>query len=652
MMRRCIPSLLVVLCLGAPAHALPTHPTLAGDARLSAAVTLQSPKAPLSDILRQLGEKVGVKITASAEVADDPAILFAKERPAREVLTELAALFTFTWRRSGREGAYSYELFQDLKSRRAEEALRVGEAGLAIEGIRRGIQQRLALASKPPAVLLQTAERYDAAARERRLDALPRGPEYDLMRAEKSSWPIRELASDYWRMLLRLAASLTPEQWASLLTGDPLWLGTSPGPGIAPLPQVFVRAVRETPPSSIFPPGAVTTFRTEDERASHEQRGERLRDQWRQTESHRIGIRLEVTQKEVTTAKLLVRVSTLRPRSFAGGELMTPPSLEIKSESPARVEVAEPVKQVTDPVLLQERPWERSSRVSGATDQTYEWMNEELIRIAKTYEIDLIADAYRHPGYAAEPLNGRTQPLWRVLDALLKRPSRWARSGSFVVVRRKLWFLDRAAEVAETVSGRWEAYLRKNRAFEPRAVVRVLAELRDEQLPNFVGTMADRGIRIESFHLGTPGSELRRFLRTLGMLSDSQWRVMRAGGDLRVATLPPPLRAQVRSVMAERHWGGLEPPADDSAAIIRSPRVIAEAAHGERDSTVLLYTDTNPRRELGGTTYPAGSILPPLGAVHERFFVYKLGSREDYFYLNPPPVTVRPVPPTKPSPPK
>jgi hypothetical protein len=94
------------------------------DTRLLRKVTLHEKGTALSDFCAELQKQTGVELTASRRVADEKVTIFEEERSAREVMREVARLFGFFWLRSGHEGAYRYELDQDLRSQLAEEELR------------------------------------------------------------------------------------------------------------------------------------------------------------------------------------------------------------------------------------------------------------------------------------------------------------------------------------------------------------------------------------------------------------------------------------------------------------------------------------------------------------------------------------------------
>jgi len=106
------------------------------DARLFRKVTLSSKAEPLEALCGRLAEQTGVKIQASRGVRDERVTVFVEDRPARDVMREVARLFGYHFGRTGEPNAYQYELVQDLRSQLAEEEMRnrdVHEALLALD---------------------------------------------------------------------------------------------------------------------------------------------------------------------------------------------------------------------------------------------------------------------------------------------------------------------------------------------------------------------------------------------------------------------------------------------------------------------------------------------------------------------------------------
>src|SRR5438105_4714054 len=105
-----------------PAPEVPA--AFAQDARLDTRVTLRLTRRPLARAVAEVARQTGVRLTVARGVAEEPAILFCRKQPAKEVLHHLALLFDYRWSRTGEPGSYRYELYQDARAKRAEQERR------------------------------------------------------------------------------------------------------------------------------------------------------------------------------------------------------------------------------------------------------------------------------------------------------------------------------------------------------------------------------------------------------------------------------------------------------------------------------------------------------------------------------------------------
>lgn len=94
------------------------------DPRLSARFSVSAEGVALFELLPLLSEKTGVALTVLRPLSDDKAIIFSKDRPLRETLSDLAALFGASWRETRPVlGKPAYRLELPTKTRRLEERL-------------------------------------------------------------------------------------------------------------------------------------------------------------------------------------------------------------------------------------------------------------------------------------------------------------------------------------------------------------------------------------------------------------------------------------------------------------------------------------------------------------------------------------------------
>jgi hypothetical protein len=105
------------------------------DTRLFRKISLRLKQVPLADLCEELTTATGVRFSASRGIGDEQVTLFVKEQPARDIMRELSRFFGYAWERSGDEGAYRYELRQDLRSQLAEEEMRNRDVHAALAAL-------------------------------------------------------------------------------------------------------------------------------------------------------------------------------------------------------------------------------------------------------------------------------------------------------------------------------------------------------------------------------------------------------------------------------------------------------------------------------------------------------------------------------------
>jgi hypothetical protein len=574
----------------------PRQPILDQDARLERRVTLRLKKSPLADIAAALGREAGVEMKAAPGVADEPAIVFAAEQPAREIMHHLARLFGYRWTRRGTPGQYRYELFQDLASGQAEEALRLMRQRRAFEGLQRVLRQRLDLAQRSPEALRREAETHEAALRqweqlpkELRVRATETPKVQALAPHAARSYELREMADPFRRALVRVATTLTPAQWSTLLSGEPLQFATRARPGTLPLPPTLAGPLRTARPS-LLPPGAHVGFASPEEEALFRQQEQKAQERWAQAESLSVRVQLAVTTAPGSAqAVLTVTPSAQMPAGFGGGAPPAPQLIVVgqrlpleEEEGPAdprgvpaeahkpAVEASlsasrrSPAAMQNDPVLGAQRPFRVELTPAGKGPVEPITVNELLATIAETYGINLVADAYR-----AEPLSlpdltalqasagagaeARAYRLCELLDRYVSPSARWSREDGFVHVRRQAWFHDRLAEIPARVAKQWAVSLRQTGPVSLEEAARLVATLRDEQLEQFEAVMNEQGIGVMlSFDDAgaDAGKRQRAILRAYAHLLPAQRSALRAGGAVAGAAMPDDARRWLRAALA------------------------------------------------------------------------------------------------------
>ena len=569
--------LCLAVCLATPGLAAPRadRSGTPDDPALRTPITLHLGKTPLSEVVAELGRKAGVPLQTSADAADEPAVVWVTNQPARDVMRHLAELFNYRWRRSGTQDAPRYELYQDLKSKQEEEALRRADRLRALQGLMAAIRYRAELAGRPARTLLADADLFDDLRKDDRKlppaarEATFRRPEFALMERTESSWPLREMAGSLGRVLARLAASLTPGHWDLLLGGRSLSFSTQETPATLPLSPALARELRAARPTQ-FPPGA----RLQNSDPEGSRRLEQMtQDQWARAEGYRIRVMLDVpTAAGGGAAKLSLWPTTLLPAGFGGEQHMNATPLEISGEQPPEADAESAVKPPRDPLLRVARLWDPPVVKIDPRARTAEWRSELLPRIAETYGANLIADAYRDPRSPLPTFDRPAErPLYEVLNRYLLPAARWRKEGEIVRVRRRRWYFDRLAEISRPVADRWSAHLRKGKGFTLEGLAGLAATLRDEQLRTFLDVMRERGVDIgDEFEFGV--FENREILRVYGSLLPPQRRTLRSGGQVAYARMPPVAQRWLQVVLDRRYReADAPPPAGAPPALLSLP---------------------------------------------------------------------------------
>jgi hypothetical protein len=193
------------------------------DPRLARKVTLALKATALSELCDRLRVDAGIQLSAGASVADEKVTLFCQEAPLRDVMRQLSRPFGYAWTRSGKEGAYRYELLQDLKSQLGEEELRNRDRNAALLAVDQEMQRYR------PYLALSPGE-----ARARLASATP---------TEK---PLLEhLAHAGWGPV-QMYFRLSPRDHDALRAGRRVTFSAVPGPGEQPLPPDLEHGVLQT----------------------------------------------------------------------------------------------------------------------------------------------------------------------------------------------------------------------------------------------------------------------------------------------------------------------------------------------------------------------------------------------------------------------
>ena len=408
------------------------------DARLFKKLTLALKGTSLEELCEKLRQETGVRFQAARIVADEKVTVFVDERPAREVMREVARLFGFMWARSGEPGAYRYELVQTLRAQLADEELRQQDQNGAVLALDARMQADAPLLDLPLEALKHKAKNGTEAERTR-ADLLLKG-----------AWGGAQL---FRRLpiadLLRLRSGQEVTYLAE--TDDPS----------RRLPPEWKPALLETGREVSLDPGtgkwtALTDFA--DARVSVHLRVDRSElGQWTLTAetgcySATAGYGLGGTPRALAVGE---SPSVENPDNARGNT-----ALRSKAPFTRRISLA---PQSSRPALKQ---WHKPGETIGASFDEYgrneapapQVMSDDVWEeLHRKTGLPIVADYYTHL-YDEAVLTHRNVPLFEALcrtgDTL---GVRWKQDGEFLLARSTSFFWDKQKEVPARFLRRWAA---------------------------------------------------------------------------------------------------------------------------------------------------------------------------------------------------
>jgi hypothetical protein len=427
------------------------------DPRLSRSVRLAAKATAFSDLCRQLSDQTGISLTASRSVADDKITVFCTDRPLRDLMRQISALFGFTWERTGEEGAYAYKLTQTLRAQLLEEELRNrdrNEALLALDQQMERFRKHLDLTPEQAKALANGASGED----KRVFEAL---------------------AGAGWGPA-RLYFGLSGDEMAALRNGQALDFRSSPEkPGQRPLPENLAGNVLQSLAGSTridFKPEGGVSLRIDGDAsklpglppASVPGAGAWARLELKRGELGQFvleggsGVTLDTGQSKVA--------------GFSGVDLGTGISPSVRDPKNAEANAA----LAADPALADlvtirprapKRPGESDADAASPSAERKVTTADVLEAIHKATGKDVIGDYYTRlysPGAVSVTRVRRFDALNRIADAMR---ARWSTDGggrtgdaAWLRFRSASFFNDRLKEVPNRLLERWAAARREHGA--------------------------------------------------------------------------------------------------------------------------------------------------------------------------------------------
>jgi len=127
-------------------HAL-AQATLRDDPRLQTRITIWLKMEPLRDTLRAISRQTGVPLRCQDAIQHHKVSIFVENRPAAEILTQLASLFRYAWRKDGE----AYVLYVPDETRQQEESVLRAAREVRVRALRDVIRFAREALENPPA---------------------------------------------------------------------------------------------------------------------------------------------------------------------------------------------------------------------------------------------------------------------------------------------------------------------------------------------------------------------------------------------------------------------------------------------------------------------------------------------------------------------
>ncbi|MCX7994056.1 MAG: hypothetical protein N2651_10365 [Fimbriimonadales bacterium] len=210
---------------------------LSGDPLLQRRITVWLKMEPLREALQQVGRKTGISLRCQDAIAGEKVAIFVEDRPAHEILIQLAKLFRYEWRKHEDGG---YILYIPDETRLQEEKL----ANAAREVRHRALRELVRAAREIRQLSLEQRGKEWNALWEKRDSLTPeQETRLSVLYGMTPTRPMRRTPEDEWvetdelffsdqYTLYHCLASLPDRAVDALINGHTIGLSTKPVPGV------------------------------------------------------------------------------------------------------------------------------------------------------------------------------------------------------------------------------------------------------------------------------------------------------------------------------------------------------------------------------------------------------------------------------------
>jgi hypothetical protein len=231
------------LCILLAVQSALAQTTLADEPRLQPRITLWLKMEPLRNVLRTVSKQTGVSLRCQDAIQHHKVSIFVENRPAGEILTQLASLFRYAWRKDGE----AYVLYVPDETRQQEESVLRAAREVRVRALQDVIRFAREAIKNPPAEAEDDDSYWN-----------PPQPSEDAPPEEWNRWlayryrpweATREYAQKRgnfpeWifedAVLLAILAKMPPQAERALLNGQLVGFSTRPAPGVYPMPMEMI----------------------------------------------------------------------------------------------------------------------------------------------------------------------------------------------------------------------------------------------------------------------------------------------------------------------------------------------------------------------------------------------------------------------------
>ena len=522
---------------GATADETRPQVSLPADARLDRPISLWVPRLSLTELASELSSKGGVKLVATPELDDEFAAVFCNDRPLREVMEQLAHQFGCRWVREGGEGAATYRMLPP--SGPELDPMARGRATL-VTAVRAEVGRLRALRGVDPEVLKTEADGYD---REfSRIRSLPPADQTAFYRTNEGKSLLartpettrrRRMADPAFRSLVECSALLSDADWQRLERGVTVLLALQPRSGARMLPRQLAEELRKAG-ASRAPSGATP-----------QQTRQREADAWTQAADLWVALRLALDPMgPVGRGTLSFGLFPILPGGSGPSRSLV---FTVDVFDPLSAPIRPPSGSIAPSAAKAFAP---PGPPGGADASTVGWFTRMLPSLAETYQLQLVADAYRTQ---RAPLAPPAAMMDLVADQALNRyvlpEADWVRDGSFVRIRRRDFTRLRLREIPTALAARLAKRATGVGMMPVDAAAEVVASLRDAQLEHLVPALAEQGVRVIA-----PNGWVRSVeaLRCYAALRAEQRQALAAAQSLPITALSATARRHLDAVLLGR----------------------------------------------------------------------------------------------------